>query len=526
MEEENVAQPDPSPPGAPSRADAAEEEGISTVRKVRLIVLVCILAVLAVVTLAYRAKERRDAQRRQEALATALTQLREAVGGLAPSADVALLRTRIARALQLWERVGELDPGNQEADRLAVAFTYAGGNYGEALRLFNTFDVRQMATELDRDVYVKATRVLSQFPGLTNEAGKALIGPQGESYLRQCGVLWRLARNVAKRATTQREKALLLCRWFALMLWPERLADVPADPYMVLWRGYGSPPELTWTYAELARQLNIRSRVLVLPAPPAGASPEYLVQVYPDEGEPFLVSPARGVPVLDPDSARTLSLAALQERPAAYGAFLALAGDTSPLDPARFKDAQLKDALEPFACFPRFLVLNHLLGPLPEHPQLGVTAETLPPEGDLDLWAAPLELLIRISSQQYARRSAEAYGSLQMTSQARVLQYQGLHGAADARYDAILADVAGKLSAAEVPRAAALLKDAADYGAFFRAANSFESGDHEKAEKLLRAYLSDQPDGAWRVLARLQLAEILSEKGDREAAAALWEELP
>ncbi|MHC5033864.1 MAG: hypothetical protein ACYTFZ_02345, partial [Planctomycetota bacterium] len=304
MEEEKASQPEGAAGDSPSSAEPAAAGTISFARKVRLAFLVCVLVALAVATVWYRAKQHRLAEQHEQAIAETLEELREAIRELDPDVGLEMYQARYSRAWELWRSLEDLYAGSPtpEALRLGVALGYIGPSQAEVADIFNSLDTKQIASELDTPTFQAAAGALDPFPQLKQSLAGEKIESRGAAYLSRCALLWSLARAATRPAATDTEKALNLCRWVALHLLPERLADLPADPYMVVHRGYGAPEELAWTYAELGRQADLRCKVAIVPPPDGQGAKQYFVQVYPADGAAFLVDPALGVPVLDPVS--------------------------------------------------------------------------------------------------------------------------------------------------------------------------------------------------------------------------------
>jgi hypothetical protein len=500
--------------------------GIGRARKIRLVVLLCILAGSLGGYLLLRSSLARKERERHEALTTALTELRGDLNGLDPSASSKDLGERFAHAVALWQNVQQLDPGNRDADRLGVALWYAAGRYADALTLFNALDVKQIRAEVDKEANRKATQALDPFPILQADAVDAEIGRGGEGYLRRCGLLWGLGRTIAPATASDKEKALQLCRWMALHLLPEPLGDLPADPYIVAWRGYGSPAELAWTYAELARQMSLCSEVVVPASAGAQNGREYLVQVYIGEGKTILVNPHLGAPLIDPASGEPLSLTALADRPDAYRSLAASGSSGSAYQADMFKAVELKTALDPPACYPRFLVFEHLLSVLPVHPHVAFASTGLPADRQVDLWEAPIDILHSMDSRGYAERVEKAYAALALISDARTTHLSGAYDVAGELYGSSLANLKNAMPKAEVKEASAVFSEAVEAASFFAAVNAYDSGDGPRAEKQLRDYVAQYPSGRWRTLAALILGEVLTAAGDKAGAEDLWRGLP
>jgi len=510
MAEEPAPRP-PSGQGADeSVPETRQDQGISRGRKIRLAALVLVLVAVAAFALLYKAKLRRDEQRRREAVAQAVANMRQAVAALAPVSPAA----KYTDALALWQSLDGLDPGNVDGNRLAVALCYARAKAKEAADVFNTLDARQIAYELDKANRDRAYEALGSFPALAADAASPTIDADGVNYLRRCRILWSLGLTIAGPDASDRDRALLLCRWFALHVRPEKAASPPADPYSVVWRGYGAPVETAWAYAEVARQMGVCTQVVAEGRPDETGEVHYRVQVYPAGAKPFLVDPYQGVPVVDPASGALLSYAPTQK-----------ATQPEAADP-------LRTAVDPRACFPRFLVFDHLLSVLPGHPRAAVDFKNLPAGQAVQLWRPPLQIISYMATQRYAEDAARAYAALAMLQDvrthkdARTLHLHGARSAAANLYEAVSSELEKRLPQTEVSETADVFREAVEAASFFQAANAFDGGNGQEAEKRLRDYLARYGDGKWRPLAAAMLAEALSDGGDKAGADALWRDLP
>jgi len=523
MRDQSSPQPEVAEEKPHSPAGSTSIPGISRARKVRLGVLICVLAALGAVLAYVRKKE----QQHREAVVAALADLREVVRQLDPALPPPTLSSKFALAESLYQQIRKLDPDNVEVDKLAVPLCYANGSFDRMLELFNGLDAKLIAKdEIDKMSYRKAVQALEPFPTLYADAFESEIHGEGRDYLRRCGFVWGLARAITAGAATDKDKALLLCLWMALHVLPEQHSNLPADPYMAAWRGYGSPAELAWAYAELSRQAGLRAKVAVLPATGQEGDKEYLVQVYPSGGQPFLVSPLLGIPVIEPASGELLSLDSLAGRPEAYAALLELAGARSEYGTDHFKAAELKTAADPRVCFPRFLVFDYLLSPLPARPQVSFDFGSLAAEERLDLWEVPIQILDQMRTRGYAEQAGKAYAALEMVEGARAIQLQGHNKAAVSAYEALSAELKKKVAEAEIPEAAAVLEEAVEHASFLGATSVYDGGDRQQAEEQLRAHIAHYNSGRWRTLAAALLAEAANEDGDKAAATAMWKDLP
>jgi len=553
--DEQGTRPSDTPPGAraaqgtegPQRSgQLPRASGVSRAQKVRLGVLVCVLAAVITALLWVRARQRLHERQRQEEIAAALAGLRRTLAELTANAEPSDLASKFAEAGALLDRVKELDPENREADRLAVPLNYASffllvcrtadvGPQGaavtqqlgeeslvRALETFNTLGVKQIAAEIEEGTYGRAVQALDPYPLLQVDAVGTEMHAAGADYLHRCAVLWGLSRQIVQGAASQRDAALLLCRWLALHL-AEQADALPAEPYLVIWRGYGTAPQLAWTYAELARQAGLRCHVAALSS---GSAKECLVRVSPDGGDEILVNPRLGVPVVDPSTGEPLSLEALARRSEGYGAQPAASRQADSAGGPAPEAAEWNVALDPRACFPRFLVFSHLLSPLPDHPRVSFEGQSLPTGEPLLLWQFTVNALGQTGGAAYSADAEKAYRALRLVHGARLMQMQGLHRSAAAVYASLAAELGRRLSVAEVPEAAAVLSEAVELARFYGAVSEYDGGDSSAARQHLTAYLDEHPEGRWLPLAKALLSEALLETGDRAGAESLWKELP
>ncbi|MGD2176172.1 MAG: hypothetical protein PVJ27_12265 [Candidatus Brocadiaceae bacterium] len=472
---------DPAEPARPTPAPPADEHrGIPRARKVRLLVLVAVLAGLVAAAAALTAYTTGKRRERKERAADALRQVRQALGELdLPAAADAL------------ERAAQLAPESPEPPRLAVTVFYASGALDQAFGQFNRLEL----------------------------GGVGEIHDAGAAYVRRCSLLWNVARRLTRGGTDDRHRALLLCRWFALYVLPQQRSDLPAEPYVVLWRGGGTPEEMAWAYAELARQARLHCRVVIFPALP-GEQP--LVQVYPEGEEPFLVDPYRGIPVVDPPSKKLMSAADIASDFHRYRELRAMAGEPPASEGDNPGEPALKIAVHPQAFDPRFRAFEVLLADLPVYPLLSADPQEAPPSAPEGLWTAPARIVRKPLTDQAADRSAQV---LQLTGPGRNEYLLGRNNRADALYRQTIADLEAKLAEADVEESAQILGEALENVSFYAAANAHEAGDLDGATERIRDYLTRYPTGRWRTCAQVLLADALERSGDG-AGTAPWDEVP
>ncbi len=474
-----------TPAEEPERlAESQPSEGISAARKIRFALLVLLLLVVGGAAL-YRYVHRRRAEtQRLEQVAEALEQARSHLGAMRPR-----------EALQALARAAELDPMNGEVARLAIAALYASRQIEPALGEFNRIS-RGPASEIHQG---------------------------GSEYIRRCGLLWNLARRITAGADSDRQRALALCRWFALYLMPLDTTSAPAEPVLVALQGYGSPDQMAWTYAALARQVDVPCVVVVGSSEAeeeAPRTPDHpMVEVHPTEGEPFLLDPWLAAPVVDTGSGELLSLEDLRADPAAYSRWLALAGLKHRSEREPFASARRLIAAHPATMDARFAMFEQALAVLREHPRLVLTPARPEPEVAEDLWQYPEQVLSSDISPEAIDR---AYQPVRLAAPGRNRQLLGdFQGAAQA-YSMILRDLESKLAEADVEQTAAALREALENVSFHQGMNLHEAGRLEPARERISAYLEQYPEGRWRPLARVLHADIRA----AEDGADSWSALP
>ena len=522
MDEQKADRTDGGPlPNASPQAPAGQQ-GVSLGRKIRLGVLICVLVALCAVTLSYKVSELRRRRQRERDMVASLEELRLIVRELSPSAAAEVLLARTQRAGELFQRVKELDPENREVERLIIPVYCATGAFDKAIDLFDGLDMRPALQQIDREVKLRADAAL-QSAGIQAD-DDPFMGPAGLHYVRTCATLWALARRATFRALDDVQKATALSRWMALHVLPEAADCAPADPNMVLWRGYASPAQAAWTYAELARQAGLSCRVVVPPGE-AGAAQARLVLVEVGGAEPLLVDPYAGVVLMDPESGRPLSLKEVAANQGAFAALAALPGGDALPTGDQVGGASLKTAAYPESCLPRMLAFGYLLRDLPDHPRVALPALRTG-QGPIELWQGPAQMLLDIDSEEGKKLAARDFTIVDVLAPARKMHISGVYEAADQMYGKGLDQLVQRQKAAETEESKALLAEGLDYGSFFAALNAYDLGDDQHAETLMRAYLKERPDGRWRVLAQLVLAELLSARGDSAEAKAIWKGMP
>jgi len=499
---------------------------LSRGRLIRLGVLVCVLIALLAFALHVRAKTERERKQLETQVAAAVEEMKAVIRSLVDNSSAEDLAQRLQRGEALFALVKGVDPENVEVEQLAVPLCYAAGRFDESIAFFNRLDAFAVAKEMDPALYTRATEALLAFDMLRPETASPLITSRGKHYIRACGFLWGLAREITAGAEDDTEKAVRLCRWIALHVLPEPPDCLAADPYVVAWRSYGSAEQAAWTYAELARQVGLRVRVVVQAGEAEGTQESCIVQVYPADGDPFLVDPYAGVPLMDVSSGELLSLQHAQDAPASLAALRALPGADGVPSADRLTGAELKTAVSVESCFPCFLVFDYLLRVMPEYPEVSLCSLESPDE-EVVLWEVPIAIRERMGSERDGESADRDFRYIDLAQPGRAMQLRGEHLLASRAYAARMVELTEELAGAETEESAAILREGLDFTAFSAASNALDGGAFEAAEARARAYLDQHAEGRWRVLAQLILAEALNARGDEAAAKAIWQqELP
>ena len=194
----------PQTRGMPAKAGpTAGPDVISAGRKVRLIVMLGVLLALGATTIVVRLHERAVDQRQRREVAQAIKDMRRALG-----------EPNVPEAEARWKKVEELDPGNAEAEELLVPYYLAAGRADDAFAQFNRLAAAgaipaPAAPAGGKDPVTVAALARPGAALMTmQQADVRLIADEG--------LLAGLARRIVRGAASDRDRALLLCDWFAL----------------------------------------------------------------------------------------------------------------------------------------------------------------------------------------------------------------------------------------------------------------------------------------------------------------------
>jgi len=523
MDADTTARPEPAEtPKKPFwKPERFSEIGVG--RLVRLGLMIVILLGALGAWWHLTAKTARAQAQREAQVTEALEQARGLIGLLTPDRTFAEIQQVFQQVDALLVLVEELDPGNAEAQRLAVPLCYATGYMDDAVGFFNNLNVFAIAEEMDPALF-KSARELDKIEALRPEARSPLLTTNDKHYIRASGLLWALAQEITAGAEDDAERARRLCRWMAMHILPDP-DGLAADPYIVVLRGYGTPAQTAWTYAELARQLGLRARI-VAPSTAAeeGAEERFLVQVSPAGGTPLLVDPFAGVPVMDVGSGEPLGRRQVLDNPARLAGLRELPGGEGIPAADRLREVELLRAVAVESCFRRVLVFDHLLAPLKFQPEIGLHLG-----GDeqdaLGLWNQALAIRQQMHAEDAADRASLDFRYINPAQPGRTRQLRGLHLDADEAYAVRTAEMAARAKDVETEEAAATLREALEFLAFATASNALDGGDAGTAGTAAQKYLEEYPDGRWRPLVLLIQAEAFSAAGEDEKAADIWQAL-
>jgi thioredoxin-like negative regulator of GroEL len=499
----------------PTASAEGAGDSVSTFRIVRLAVLLAVLIAICAVALWQRVRSsRRQAARRREAALRV------------EEARARLTALNLAGASNSLQAAYELDPANSDIATLLVPLLFAGGDLEGALDRFHSLGLGDSA----------------RIDGVLSE------------YVRWTSVTWAVAHRVTADGETDVDRALLLCRWFAHYLLPTAADAVPAEPIMVLWRGHGSPGQLAWAYAELARQAGLSCQVVLFPQSPEPPRP---VRVSPAEAQPFLVDPSRGIRVQDPEMEAAVRQAAPPDpssttdaipdetqmheavepagsAPGAQGLTPAVTtaqshpdgGQATAAAPGVLSSPLLAVAAHPASLDARLLALEELLADLPDHPKLYLHAPAGGRAEPLQVWLAPGQILAARRDPRNAARVAEESQRMSLVRTARKEAMVGNYGRAGAEYDRCAETLGQALDKADVAETARLIAGSLEDVRFYAAANAHEAGDFEEAATRLAQYADQYPRGTWTVLVQVLRADVAFRRGDVDEACRLWSALP
>jgi len=494
-------------PEAPSKGAGSEVAGpVGTARKVRLVLMLAFLLALIVVAVLLAAQERAAQRQRRRDVAAALQEMRRALGEL-----------NIPKADARWQKVKELEPENTQADELLVPLYFGSGRMDKAVDQFNLLVtdgvIRARAGGAETDPVALAVAARPEW-------ARGTMGELDTRFVVQEGLLANLAQRIADGASSDRERALRLCRWFALHLEPRDRYTMPAEPFLVVWRGFGSPQQLCWTYAEMAGQLGLRCAVVV----PPGGGPVRLLQVYPTASAPFLVDPGRGVPLIDPNSREPISLDGAAKG-GGYGALLSLSGEEPDYSPEDLGAAVLQMAVHPYALLPRYEAFGRLLSCLSAPPRLSYEGAPLPDGREEGIWPVPLQTIQTYDDPARARELNDAHLWIATVGRFRNLLLLQPDRQAETVLTGIQEHLKAALAVADIKEAIGTLRDEVELVTFWQAANAHDTGELEQAVELLTQYLHNYPNGHWRSVAGALLGESLAQCGRSEEAERAWRDV-
>ncbi len=481
---------------------ASKEQTISTARKVRFAALILVLVGTVGALIGVQIH-------RRNSLRGTIADLRASLGEL-----------DLNGAERLLARARDMEPESNEANRYAVPVYYAASRLALAVGAFNSLDGAQILEEMDQQRLALAADAGREL-GLSEEQVRDLkLGERDVLYLQNAGLMWNLASRVTTGITAQWKQALILLRWFAHHTMPSEASGLPWTARDVVWRGYGTPRQLALTYAELVRQVGVQCKVAVLPD--GDEMRTVLVEVHPNDSEPFLVDPAQGVPLLHPDTRRLLSAADLARDAGPYDRLLAMAEMEPEFTAAEFGALLWQTPIHPYALLNRFALFEHLLIDLPAHPRLSAAANEEAVDLSIPVWRQPAQMILRAPTPEAEAATERAYASLLPFSDARLLAMQGRHNLAERAYSLAEEELAATQEQTEVPEAAAEIRRAMAALSFHRGMNALDGGAIDTGRTHLNRYLEMEPQGRMAGAARTVLAEALDYREGGEAARKAW----
>jgi hypothetical protein len=330
---------------------------------------------------------------------------------------------------------------------------------------------------------------------------------------------------------------------------PEDVSGLYVMPFHVLSRGFGSAGQSAWIMATLLRFRGAHAAVVILPGR-AGDERGYALCAVLIDRRLYLFDPYRAVPVCRAGDGRIADLAGLlsgriklgpgfgKGTPVTVDA-LRTAVYTVPADPwCIMPDAWLLDRLVREHGRRRYVIYRSFRGDLRnlgaavfgENAAVSDRFAMLSRDGRdelVALWDHPFRAAATMAATGYADKLARAHkGAATACTAARHAQLHGVYDVAARRYQKALKVHAGDRAVIDDvtffkaslpmsrPEAAAELGEASGKKRQERLARLV----WERQAEELAAYLRDFPDGRWRPLATMRLAELEAARGNGDEA--------
>jgi len=374
-----------------------------------------------------------------------------------------------------------------------------------------------------RYLVMRLREVVSQLPvpgasNLVQQFGKDIGTPfstrEDLGYVMRTLLYRQIAISAAGQAGDAEARARALFGWMLRnhQLGKGKQTDLRAKPVDVLLRGFGEKYGLCWTYAELARQLDLRAVLRLDPiVQPDGGPPsrpvQYRVFVTVWTGDKLLTFDLeRGIEIRGPVDAKSRYL--VVGEPRSYYPRMRILEDLlrkhRPADAPRLftrPDETLMMLLQQ--------VQGRKLGTA-ERSKL-VFPITQKGKAALDLWAWPfvVDMLYR-TNKQFKERMNPLREVIQQYQRPRLDQLKGDAVRAAEGYQAL-----GKTKTIKDPGA---LRDCS----YFRAVCLQDQGQTAKAVAAYLAHLKQFKDSPWQPQLQLRLGACYAELGQQKAARAAW----
>lgn len=508
-----------------SEDSSVQDRKVEVRRVVLLLAVLAVVVALTVVVKLFAVSKRRANVNAARALAEqAVTYLNE--GSLVEGA---------ATAAQALERAsGELD-----VTRTYVAAMIKIGSVEDAVEQCNRL-VREYPDETEPKPSKLSLQILQR-----EKAGESVVlerrfGQSDVKVLKDTCYMWAVTQIATRYARSDMDRALAVLEWLSRNVAPLEKGALPAIPRDVVFRGYGGPRELAWVLVDMLMQSGFGTYVLELPAVQGGAPGRTLVAARVD-GRLILLDPLAGIPILDKDLKRVVSVEDCAGDGDPIGQ-VRLDGEGYPFTAAQVRRAGVRIAAHPYMFLPRMQLLQTYMLRLKTAPRVAVDLPgMLKPWTDepvqqlpftdsktgrvIDVWQLPFDVLMIYSDATFLQKRQSEYAALARYRVGRDATLLGEGAKAAAFYESLVAnldDLAKSQPAVFTPDLCARIRNDALF--FGPQARSF-AGEAAAAAVGLRKYLADYPDGAWRLLARQELAFSIEKAQGPAAAKAEWVQL-
>jgi tetratricopeptide (TPR) repeat protein len=513
-----------------SESDKPQESG-SDLR--RVLVLLGILGLVVLVTVLVKFYERSERQANIKAARSLIKAAKLYI-------EDAKYQEASAAASEAIERYGE---------DLDVARAYVGvmlrlGVVEDAVSRFNRLvDTQPEAMRLSPDP--RLVKILEERKANPQTLRTGRLGPADRKFLSDTCYLYGLAQRITRGAKGETERAMAILEWMNRSVLPLEETRLDALPRDVVFRAWGGPKALTWTFASLLRQVGLRPWVVRV-GPEETPEAGLLVAVAAD-GRLLLFDPLAGIPIVDAEGKRILSLEEVAGSPEVLSA-VRIGGEPYRFHTAALGAPDVVTVAHPYMLLPRMQLLGRVAAEIPSSPvvSLDMSALTEPlagrlmpsaaARGDLPwtggetgarlaVWDAPFETLQLYELPAYRNDRARHYGALSRYQMGRDLTLAGQASNAVLYYGMFLRGLDREVRQRPGSWPAELRAQVVEDTAFFNAQALSEAGAYKEALPALEGYLERYPEGMWRVLARTEAAVCTQALKGREEAGPVWREL-